>query len=42
MKKIILTFKILVCEQKVKFYDTVCLLCEKIEQFLVQNQSFRR
>lgn len=42
MKKIILTFKILVYEQKVKFYRSVCTFCTKIEQFLIQNQSFRR
>lgn len=42
MKRLFLVLKILIFEQKVKFYETVCILCEKIEQFLVQNQSFRR
>lgn len=35
MEKIVLLLKILVAEQKVKFYGAICAICEKIEQHLV-------
>ena len=38
MDKVILVFKILVTEQKVKFYTTICSICEKIERHLEINR----
>ena len=34
MKKVVLLLKILGSEQKVKFYEGLCFICEKTEQFL--------
>ncbi len=34
MDKLILVIKILVTEQKVKFYAAICHICEKIERFV--------
>jgi len=39
MDKVILVFKILVTEQKVKFYTTICSICEKIERYLEINRK---
>lgn len=39
MDKVILVFKILVAEQKVKFYATICSICEKIERYLEINRK---
>lgn len=39
MEKFILILKILITEQKVKFYDAICRICEKIEQRLRQNNQ---
>ena len=36
MEKIYLVIRILIAEQKVKFYTAVCRICEKIEQHLQQ------
>lgn len=36
MRKLYLITKILITEQKVKFYDAICCICEKIEQWLMQ------
>lgn len=36
MEKFILILKILITEQKVKFYTSVCKICEKIERYLQQ------
>lgn len=32
----VLTVKILITKQKVKFYDAICCICEKIERWFVQ------
>ena len=37
MEKFILILKILITEQKVKFYNTICYICEKIELHLRQH-----
>ena len=37
MEKIVLLLKMLVTEQKVKFYSTICYICEKIELHLRQR-----
>nr|DAU24763.1 MAG TPA: Thioredoxin [Caudoviricetes sp.] len=34
MDKLILIIKILVTEQKVKFYTAVCRVCERIERYI--------
>lgn len=34
MEKLILLIKILITEQKVKFYTAICNTCKKIERFL--------
>lgn len=34
MDKLVLVIKILVTEQKVKFYTAVCSVCEKIERYI--------
>lgn len=39
MKKKLLTIKILVTEQKVKFYDSICRVCEKIEKVINQHRN---
>ena len=39
MKMIILVIKILVAEQKVKFYTAICSICEKIEHYLLTHKS---
>lgn len=39
MDKIILVIKILVTEQKVKFFAIVCHVCEKIERYLLNHQK---
>ena len=36
MKKFYLIIKILITEKKVKFYDDVCHICERIEQWIMQ------
>jgi len=37
MENLILILKILITEQKVKFYRKVCAICEKIELHLGQH-----
>ncbi len=39
MDKLILIIKILVTEQKVKFYTAVCRVCEKIKCRLSNSQK---
>ncbi len=39
MDKLILVIKILVTEQKVKFYTAVCHVCEKIERFIETHRK---
>ena len=39
MKKLILVIKILVAEQKVKFYTSICSICEKIEHYLLTHKK---
>lgn len=34
MDKLSLLIKIIITEQKVKFYTAICEICEKIERFL--------
>lgn len=36
MKKLYLITKILITEQKVKFYGAFCRICEKIERWIMQ------
>lgn len=39
MEKLILLIKILITEQKVKFYTAICNTCKKIERFLSTHQK---
>lgn len=39
MDKVILVIKILITEQKVKFYTAICSICEKIERYLEINRK---
>lgn len=39
MDKVILCLKILITEQKVKFYTSICNICEKVERYLVNHQK---
>lgn len=39
MDKLILAIKILVSEQKVKFYTAICSICEKIEHYLLTHKK---
>lgn len=39
MEKLILLIKILITEQKVKFYTAICNTCKKIERFLSVHQK---
>ncbi len=39
MDKLILVIKILVAEQKVKFYTAICSICEKIERFIETHRK---
>ena len=41
MEKLILLIKILITEQKVKFYTAICNMCKKIERFLSAHQTRR-
>ncbi len=39
MEKLILLIKILITEQKVKFYTAICNMCKKIEYFLSAHRK---
>lgn len=39
MDKLILVIKILVTEQKVKFYAAICHICEKIERYIKTHRK---
>ena len=38
MELLILVIKILITEQKVNFFDSICHICEKIERWLMQHR----
>lgn len=39
MRKIVLVFRIVLTEWKIKFYEQICCICEKVESFLVKNEK---
>ena len=39
MDKLILIIRILVTEQKVKFYTAVCRVCERIERYIKTHRK---